>query len=723
MIDKALMPPLFFRSKHLKDVIILLIWLTGIFYVENTYSQQQKTVIFSPEEQTYIQQHREIKVCVDPDWEPYERINGNGEHEGIAADLLKLIAERVGVSLKLVETKSWEESLEASKMGKCEIVSFLNQTAERDKWLLFTNPYFTDPNVFITREEHAFISNPAEIYGETIVLPRGTSIEELVRRDYPNLKVIIVESEADAISMVNARKADMTMRSLILAAYTIKKEGHFNLKIAGQLPDYTNKFRIGVVNTEPKLRDILDKAVLTIKPQEVQQIVNRYISIKAETAFDYSLFIKIVLGFIFLAAIGFFWNYKLRKLNKKLATRESELLVIGNKLKNDIESRILAEEALRESEEKYRLLTENMADVIWVLNLNGGKFTYISPSVFQLRGFTVSEAINESIEDSLTPDSISKVKDAIAKNLNKFVVNPEESENYITELQQYCKNGQTIWIEVSTQFRYNASGEIEILGVTRNIEERKKSEAEIILKNEKLQRLNAEKDKFYSIIAHDLKSPFSSMLGFSDILHKEFDKYDTNKQKKFIGIINTSIQNTYKLLENLLLWTHSQKGNIVFNPEKTNLFLMTTETTEFLKQMAENKSVKLINQIPENIYILADKDMFSTIIRNLVSNAIKFTPKNGKITINSNLISTSNSEQFVKISIADTGVGISKEVQSKLFDLVGNKSTNGTENEKGTGLGLMLCKEFIEKHGGNIWVESEIGKGSVFYFTVSHINN
>jgi len=340
MIDRILMPPRFFKPHYIRQAMILLIWLTGLFYVAIGQAQQQKTVELTADEHLYIKQHGVIKMCVDPDWEPYERINDNGKHEGIAADLINLIADRAGVSLELVVTKSWDESLDASKTGKCEILSLLNQSDARDKWLLFTNPYFVDPNVFITREEHGFISNPAGMSGETIVLPRGTSIEELVRRDYPNLKVIIVESEAEAIAMVSDRKADMTMRSLIMAANVIKKEGHFNLKIAGQLPGYANKLRIGVIKTEPILRDILDKAVLTVTPQEVQQIVNRYISIKAETAFDYSLLIKLILVFVFLAAIGLGWNYKLRKLNIKLAVHEAELVALSGKLKKDIESRI-----------------------------------------------------------------------------------------------------------------------------------------------------------------------------------------------------------------------------------------------------------------------------------------------------------------------------------------------------------------------------------------------
>jgi signal transduction histidine kinase len=234
----------------------------------------------------------------------------------------------------------------------------------------------------------------------------------------------------------------------------------------------------------------------------------------------------------------------------------------------------------------------------------------------------------------------------------------------------------------------------------------------------KLKEAVTAKDKFFSILAHDLRAPFNSMLAFSEILNKQFDQYDHKKQKEFIGIIYTGIQNTYKLLESILLWSRSQRGTIEFKPEKINLFLLANETCELLQHSADTKSLTLTRLIPEDFYIKADKDMLSTTIRNLLSNAIKFTPKNGKITITAQLIKDANNNPFAEIIVKDSGIGISQEVQARLFDISTQTITEGTENESGTGFGLILCKEFVEKHGGKIWVKSEIGKGSDFTFTI-----
>jgi signal transduction histidine kinase len=167
------------------------------------------------------------------------------------------------------------------------------------------------------------------------------------------------------------------------------------------------------------------------------------------------------------------------------------------------------------------------------------------------------------------------------------------------------------------------------------------------------------------------------------------------------------------LLENLLEWANSQRGKISFNPIPLNLNEIFKEEFKMLDEMAGRKYIKLNSRFTDDLTIVADKNMIKTILRNLISNAIKFTNKNGKVEVTA----TSDNKQ-VMISVSDSGIGMTKETMAKLFRIDSNLSTHGTENEKGTGLGLILCKEFVEKHGGKIWVESESGKGSIFRFTL-----
>lgn len=292
--------------------------LLGALTMAHAVETLAPSIQFSAEEETYIEKNSVIRMCVDPDWAPFERINEKGEHEGISADLIKLVAQRVGLKIELYPVKTWDESLAASKAKRCEIMSFLNKTPERDTWLNFTDPIFLDPNIIITREEHPYIGDIRGLRNETVTLPRGTMVGERIQRDFPNLQIILTGNESESVALVSERKADMTIRSLIVAAYAIKKEGLFNLKISGQIPELTNMLRIGVLKEEPVLRDILDKGVKTITPQEREAISNKHVSISVQQGVDYSLVWKILAGAVMVLLIAAYWNRKLSTLNKEL---------------------------------------------------------------------------------------------------------------------------------------------------------------------------------------------------------------------------------------------------------------------------------------------------------------------------------------------------------------------------------------------------------------------
>lgn len=233
--------------------------------------------------------------------------------------------------------------------------------------------------------------------------------------------------------------------------------------------------------------------------------------------------------------------------------------------------------------------------------------------------------------------------------------------------------------------------------------------------NAELQQANATKDKFFSIIAHDLRSPFNSIIGFSDLLAEQIKMKDVEGIDKYAQIIIESSNKAMDLLMNLIEWSRSETGRMNFNPELLNIEHFVHEIIPLYDNIAEQKSITIKHNLPHNVSVLADKAMISTVLRNLIANAIKFTMPGGEVTI-------SGVKQHNKIlfSISDTGVGISQDNMERLFRLDQSCSTLGTGKEKGTGLGLILCKEFVEKHDGKIRVESQENVGSTFYFTLPH---
>ncbi|MCD4793071.1 MAG: PAS domain-containing sensor histidine kinase [Bacteroidales bacterium] len=448
-----------------------------------------------------------------------------------------------------------------------------------------------------------------------------------------------------------------------------------------------------------KEENIIGKQVSDLFPAHISEIFEKRLRYVFETSES-----KTIDSILEIRDLKLFINTGLNPILDKSGKVSA---VIG--VSRDISENKSAKEALQKSEKKYKNIIDNLTDIYYRADAEG-KIIMVSPSAIKTFGYSsMDEIIGNSLEILYqNPNERAKFVTLLKKT--------GKVKNYRTVL--YKKDRSELYVETTANILLDSNGNyIGVEGIVRDITDRKKAEQTLKENEQKMRKLNAEKDKFFSIIAHDLKNPLNLMLGFSDLLIRNFDKYNNKEKKEYINIIQQSVQNTYKLLENLLLWSRAQRGTIDFYPENRNLYLLSANTIELLIQSSESKSITLSNQIPKDLYIEADENMFLTILRNLISNAIKFTPKGGKITIKAHSVTDKNKHSFAEISVKDNGIGIAKETLAQLFTISENVSTKGTEDEVGTGLGLMLCKEFVEKHGGKIRVESEVGKGSKFIFS------
>lgn len=232
----------------------------------------------------------------------------------------------------------------------------------------------------------------------------------------------------------------------------------------------------------------------------------------------------------------------------------------------------------------------------------------------------------------------------------------------------------------------------------------------------KMEEANNTKDKFLSIIAHDLKNPFNTLIGYSDVLKSDFKDYSQDEIGQYLNIIYDTSVKGYNLLENLLQWAQSQTNKIIFNPVKINLHDTVQFCIDDIEHQCQFKHIEIRNEIPGKTHIIADKNLLKTIIRNLLNNAVKYTSTKGFVSVSSRKI-----DKLIEISVKDTGMGMTEGELKDLFKIDKIYSKPGTNKETGSGLGLILCKEFIEKHGGEIWGESELEKGSTFKFTIPKI--
>jgi PAS domain S-box-containing protein len=373
-----------------------------------------------------------------------------------------------------------------------------------------------------------------------------------------------------------------------------------------------------------------------------------------------------------------------------------------------VNQRLNAEKS--ESSERFISIFNTSPDAVAISSLSDGNIYECNSAFLSMSGYLKEEIIGKtSLGINIWHDSTDRDRIVTLLKGSGFV------DNFEAEFQR--KDGSTFTGLMSARV-INLDGNASIISVTRDITERKEAEQEIKCKNEQLYSANAEKDKLFSIIAHDLRSPFSSLLGFTQLLDEELPVLTQNEVQKMVRGMRKSTIDLYNLLENLLEWSMMQRDLISFNPELLPLRQEIMDTIGVLKESANKKKIEISDDIPADLEVIADKAMLDSILRNLISNSIKFTNENGQVSI----MAESMPDLSVKVSISDTGIGISKAMLKNLFRIDVNTSRKGTNNEASSGLGLMICKDFVEKHGGNFWVESEEGKGSTFSFILPKNN-
>ncbi len=368
----------------------------------------------------------------------------------------------------------------------------------------------------------------------------------------------------------------------------------------------------------------------------------------------------------------------------------------------DISERKIHEEALKTSEELLRTTFESTSSGILVVDKNR-RFTHYNSRLLEMWGVPRDKFVSHGPNLSeLILDQLADPEGYIA-NIERIYKSSAPSKDIIE-----LKDGrffELVGIPIITNE--------EAIGRVWNfydISEQKKAELVLI-------EANDSKDKFFSILAHDLRSPISGFLGVSEILSKELDELSVREVKEMSSAIYNSANSIFNLLNYLLKWAQSQSDELRMKIEEQDLTALIKETTILLKTSAESKNISIRSAFDSELIINCDKNMITTVVRNLITNAIKFTPNNGTIEVSA-LKESNQQGSFIKVMVKDSGIGIESNLIKKLFKVGEMRSSPGTAGEKGTGLGLILCKEFVEKHGGRISVESNINEGSTFSFTL-----
>ena len=402
-------------------------------------------------------------------------------------------------------------------------------------------------------------------------------------------------------------------------------------------------------------------------------------------------------------------------LTSKLPLKDEKGNIVGIVgIGRNITLRKQAEEALKESD-RFLKETQIITQLgTYTLDIASGRWA--SSDILD-RLFGIDADYDKSVEgwESLIHPDWQKI---MADYFIKEVIG--EKVKFNKEYKIVRRNDKSErWVHGIGELKFNENDQpITMIGTIRDITDRKQAEEEIKKQNEELLKINAEKDKFFSIIAHDLRSPFQGFLVMTEMITENSSEFSYEEIETYIGELNKSAQNIYKLLQNLLDWAQLKKGSFDFTPGEFSLAATVSTSIEQINKRAIQKEITIVTEVPENQKIFVDERMINSILGNLLSNAVKFTGKDGKVTVKAK----TGNNGMVEIAVEDSGVGISERTLNKLFKIDQKVGRKGTDGELSTGLGLLLCKEFVEKHGGKIWVESEEGKGSRFIFTMPGAN-
>ncbi len=440
--------------------------------------------------------------------------------------------------------------------------------------------------------------------------------------------------------------------------------------------------------------------------------------LRSEPSYSPDSGVKAILGFTILKnnevdgmiTVVFSFNYSLSSFDKQF------LQTITSVLENENST---VTEVITSPEFLFREMIDRFTDPVFILS-SEGLIMELNNGAIKSFGYERQELIGQP---HLIISAEEEYKNAMVhQRLEKaFSDDPQRFEWLMKH-----KNGEIISTEINfTKSTYH-DHEV-VICIARDLTETKKIVNELLHHNNELEESNLSKDKFFSIFAHDLKNPFQGLLGFIDLLYEDLDDLSNEQVKEYLSNVRNASYHTYALLENLLEWSRIQSGKMPFTPTIFNIRDEINSVISVLENNATQKDIKLFNEVESNIMVEADRNMIHSVIQNLVTNSIKFSNSNGRVVIRVRVPQTyvnAKSEpepggrQWIEVSVADNGIGIPEEILPKLFRLNGQFSSAGTANEPGTGLGLVLCHEMVEKNGGRIWAESIPGQGTTFIFTI-----
>ncbi|OUS13820.1 hypothetical protein A9Q89_02270 [Gammaproteobacteria bacterium 53_120_T64] len=627
----------------------------------------------SSAERAWLLENPVVRFAGDPNWLPYEAFNERGEYVGIVAEYLALIEKKLGISVEIVATTSWGESVAKVKSGEIDVLS---ETSDSDlqSHLTFTRDYVSSPIVIIMHQNSSYINGIDQINDKKIAIIKDYGYVPKIVNKYPHIDFESVASIQDGLTAVSTSKVDALIATLAQASYHISDLGVNNVRIVGQT-EFKTKLAFGVRGEFLPLLDLFDRALLSVTPDEKQQIMNNWGKHKYTEKTDYKLLAQVAIGLMLIIMFTFYWN---RKLAKEVALRK------------------LAEEQTRILIDKIPLQIVVTAYDGRILSANPQALSYHQVSEEEIGRHNIMEYyVNKSDRDFVVNEMITK------GTVEQKIVPMYGLNNEIRQLM----------LSITPIVYLNTPA---MLSLAVDLTDRLEFENALSKAKEYAEAASRAKSEFLANMSHEIRTPMNAILGFTGLL---MEQVEDPQLKSFVKTINTAGNNLLVLINDILDLSKIEAGKLTIEKAPCNPAGQLWELSDIFSLKADDKNIELVfelgSSLPKSLHL--DGVRLRQVLFNLLGNAIKFTEQGViRVKLWSDNRDEVRSQVDLMISVEDSGIGISKEQQQLIFQKFAQSSGQDGRKYGGTGLGLSISTRLVEMMGGTITLSSELGKGSVF---------